>query len=225
MLPAYTNKMWRFAVSVSSVGAALLLAASPAVAQSSYFKTHGFDLAGNATGRYQTSITNQSPFAAGNTEGVGFLANIREHPVSWFGLELDYGYNKYTEHYRTLSLSTPGINVPVQQHEATAGYVFHVKTPVVQPFIVLGGGGVYFKSSRIQPPYGTGLDQPRGDQWRGAAMYAVGVDFTSKKQPHLGMRIQEHGLFYKAPDFYTSYFRSNSWVHQALPSAGVFYRF
>ncbi len=182
-----------------------------------YFHTHGFDLAASGTGRYQTSITHQSPYLAGTTEGVGFLANVREHPTSWFGLELNYGYNKYTEHYRTVPAGGPVNYVQLEQHEATAGYVFHIRTPYVQPFVVLGGGGVNFRATPANPQY--------GNQWRGAAMYEVGLDFVSKRQPHLGFRVQEHGLFYKAPDFYVANFRSNGWVHQAAPAVGVFYRF
>lgn len=184
-----------------------------------YFHTHGFDLAGSGTGRYQTSVTHQSPYLAGNTEGVGFLANIREHPTSWFGLELNYGYNKYSEHYRVTAEGGPVTSVQLEQHEATAGYVFHIKTPWVQPFVVLGGGGIDFRPT----PSSSAIVS--NDQWRGAAMYEVGLDFVSKRQPHVGFRLQEHGLFYKAPDFYVASFRSNGWVHQASPAAGVFYRF
>lgn len=182
-----------------------------------YLRTHGFDIAGMATGRYQTSVTHQSPNLAGTTNGVGFLGSVREHPVSWFGLELNYGYNRYTEHYRVTPAGGPVNYVQLQQNEATAGYVFHIKTPYVQPFVVLGGGGVNFSpilATTVLP-----------SQWRGAAMYDVGLDFVPKRQPHVGFRIQEHGLFYKAPDFYVANYRSNSWVHQALPAAGVFYRF
>ena len=191
----------------------------------SYWHTHGFDLAGLGTGRLQQNIDQQGPATVGQSFNAGFLANIREHPVSWAGIEVDYGYQKYTEHYR-LSPTGPSVAYqPIQQHEATAGYVFHIKAPWVQPFVVLGGGGVYFRSSRVQPPAGTGLDQPIGDQWRGAYMANVGFDFTSKRAKNFGIRIEEHSLFYKAPDFYNASLRSNAWVHQAMPSAGFFYRF
>lgn len=182
-----------------------------------YLHTHGFDLAGSGTGRFQNDVTRQSPALAGSTQGVGFLANIREHPTSWFGLELNYGYNKYSEHYNSRVTGVGRTNLQIGQHEATAGYVFHIRTPYVQPFIVLGGGGVNFRGTESNPQI--------GNQWRGAAMYEVGLDFVSKRQPHVGFRVQEHGLFYKAPDFYVANLRSNSWVHQAAPSVGVFYRF
>ncbi len=182
-----------------------------------YLHTHGFDMAASGTGRYQNVVTRQSPAIAGTTEGVGFLANFREHPTSWFGLELNYSYNKYSEHYTSRAAGVGRTNLQIGQHEGTAGYVFHIKTPYVQPFIVLGGGGVNFRGTQSNPQI--------GNQWRGAAMYEVGLDFVSKRQPHVGFRVQEHGLFYKAPDFYVANLRSNSWVHQAAPSVGVFYRF
>ena len=191
----------------------------------SYWHTHGFDLAGLGTGRLQQNIDDQGPTTVGQSFDAGFLANIREHPVSWAGIEFDYGYQKYTEHYR-FSPASPLVGYqPIQQHEATAGYVFHIKTPWVQPFVVLGGGGVYFKSSRVQPPNGSGLDNAIGDQWRGTYMANVGFDLTSKRAKNFGIRVEEHSLFYKAPDFYQANLRSNAWVHQAMPAAGFFYRF
>ena len=189
----------------------------------SYWHTHGFDLAALGTGRLQQNIDEQGPATVGQSFNTGFLANIREHPVSWAGIEFDYGYQKYSEHYR-LGGTVP-YNRPVSQQEATAGYVFHIKTPWVQPFVVLGGGGVYFRSLRIQPPAGNGLNEPIGDQWRGTYMANIGFDFTSKHAKNFGIRIEEHSLFYKAPDFYNAQLRSNAWVHQAMPAAGFFYRF
>ncbi|WP_419805837.1 hypothetical protein [Terriglobus sp.] len=191
----------------------------------SYWHTHGFDLAGLATGRLQQNIDEQGPTTVGQSFDAGFLASVREHPVSWAGIEFDYGYQKYTEHYR-FSQTQPFVGYqPIQQHEATAGYVFHIKTPWIQPFVVLGGGGVYFKSSRVQPPNGSGLNNTIGDQWRGAYMANIGFDITSKRAKNFGLRIEEHSLFYKAPDFYQANLRSNAYVHQAMPSAGFFYRF
>lgn len=199
--------------------------ASTPVEKHSYWHTHGFDLAGLATARLQQNINAQSPTTVGQSFDMGFLANIREHPVSWAGIEVDYSYQKYTEHYR-FSPTQPFVGYqPIQQHEATAGYVFHIKTPWIQPFVVVGGGGVYFRSARVQPPAGSGLDQPIGDQWRGAYMANIGFDLTSKRMPNFGVRVQEHSLFYKAPDFYQANLRSNAYVHQAMPAVGFFYRF
>jgi len=183
----------------------------------SYWQTHGFDFAASASGRYQQVVTDQSPSLTNPTEGVGLLVNVREQPVSWFGLELNYSYNHYGERFTSAATGTSIGRIQQDQHEATAGYILHIKAPGIQPFITLGGGGINFRGTKANPQY--------DNQWRGTYMYEVGFDLASRKHPHFGVRVQEHGLFYKAPDFHVANFRSNGYVHQALPSAGVFFRF
>lgn len=183
----------------------------------SYWQTHGFDLAASASGRYQQDVTTQQPAVTSPTEGVGLLVNVREHPVPWFGLELNYGFHHYSERFSSAATGASLGRLDQDQHEATAGYVFHFRAPGIQPFITLGGGGLNFRSTKANPQY--------GNQWRGTYMYEVGFDFVSRSHPHFGVRIQEHGLFYKAPDYHVDSFRSNGYIHQAMPSAGVFYRF
>lgn len=183
----------------------------------SYWQTHGFDLAASASGRYQQVVTTQQPSRTNPTEGVGLLVNVREQPVPWFGLELNYGYNRYSERFTSAATGAAVGRLQQSQHEATAGYILHLRVPGIQPFITLGGGGLNFRGTRANPQYGS--------QWRGTYMYEVGFDFVSRKHPHFGVRVQEHGLFYKAPDFHVANLRSNGYIHQALPSAGLFYRF
>ncbi len=183
----------------------------------SYWQTHGFDLAASVNGRYQQDVTEQRPATTSPTEGLGLLVNVREHPVSWFGLELNYGYQRYSERFRSATTGASIGRLTQDQHEATAGYVFHIKTPGIQPFVTLGGGGLNFRGTKANPQY--------GNQWRGTYMYEVGFDFVSRSHPHFGVRVQEHGLFYKAPDYHVANLRSNGYIHQAMPSAGIFYRF
>ena len=182
----------------------------------SYWHGHAVDLAVSATGRFQQVVTTQQPNLTSPTEGVGVLTQLRAHPVSGFGLEVDYSYNRYTDRYSPAT-GTPVTRVQQDQHEATAGYVFHFRAPYVQPFVVVGGGALYLKSIKPNLQY--------GDQWRGTYMYGVGFDFVSKKAPHLAFRVQEHGLFYKSQDFYQAELRSNGYIHEAMPSAGLVYRF
>lgn len=183
----------------------------------SYWQTHGFDLAASATGNFQQVVTEQRPSRTNPTESVGLLVNIREHPVSWFGLELNYGFNSFSQRYQSVATGASLGRILQNQHEATAGYVFHIKSPYVQPFFTLGGGASNFRPK--------GPNSQIANQWRGTYMYEVGFDFVPKKHPHFGLRIQEHGLFYKAPDFHIASLRSNGYIHQAKPSAGFFFRF
>lgn len=182
-----------------------------------YWATHGFDLGASVNGRFQQVVTNQQPAQTDPTEGLGVLAQIRENPFPWFGLELNYGFNKYSERFTSTATGTAVGRFQQDQHEATAGYTFHFKTPGIQPFITVGGGGLNFRGTKANPQF--------DNQWRGTYMYEVGFDFVSRKHPHFGVRVQEHGLFYKAPDFYVATYRSNGYIHQAMPSAGLFYRF
>lgn len=183
----------------------------------SYWATHGFDLAASVNGRYQQTVTDQRPALTNPTEGLGVLVNVREQVVPWFGLEMNYGYNRYSERFNSAATGAAIGRLQQDQHEATAGYILHIKAPAVQPFITLGGGAINFRGTKANPQF--------DNQWRGTYMYEVGFDFVSRKSPHFGVRIQEHGLFYKAPDFHVASLRSNGYVHQAMPSAGVFFRF
>jgi hypothetical protein len=183
----------------------------------SYWATHGFDLAASVNGRYQQVITDQRPALTNPTEGLGVLASVREQVVPWFGVELNYGFNHYSERFTSFTNGASIGRVQQDQHEATAGYILHIKAPGIQPFITLGGGGLNFRGTKANPQF--------GNQWRGTYMYEVGFDFISRKHPHFGVRVQEHGLFYKAPDFHVAELRSNGYIHQAMPSAGVFFRF
>lgn len=210
--------LWR----IASCAVALVFCASTSHAQITnnvYKKLHGLEAGLNATGRYLTPIANQNAVTPRMTEGVGFLLNLREQPYSWLGLEANYGYSKFNERYNA-NASNPSAAVlnivPTTQHEATLGYVAHLKTMWgVSPFLVVGGGALDFVPHRDHGP----------NQWRGTGMYEVGFDIIPKWTPRVGFRFQQHGLIYKAPDFYADGLRSNSWVHQSSPSAGVVMRF
>jgi hypothetical protein len=183
----------------------------------SYWATHGFDLAASVNGRYQQTVTDQQPALTNPTEGLGVLVNVREQVVPWFGLEMNYSYSRYSERFNSAATGLAIGRLQQDQHEATAGYILHIKAPGIQPFVTLGGGAINFRGTKANPQF--------DNQWRGTYMYEVGFDFVSRKQPHFGVRVQEHGLFYKAPDFHVASLRSNGYIHQAMPSAGVFFRF
>jgi hypothetical protein len=183
----------------------------------SYWHGHSVDIGASATGRYQQVVTNQQPAVTSPTEGVGALLNVRLHPVSWAGLEFNYSYNRFGQRFYSAATGAQTARIDQDEHEATAGYVIHIKSPYVQPFVVLGGGAINFRGTKANPQF--------DNQWRGTYMYEVGFDFVSKKAPHFGIRVQEHGLFYKAEDYHVANLRSNGYIHQAMPSAGIFYRF
>lgn len=182
-------------------------------------KMHGLEAGVNATGRYTHVLSHETQATPDFTEGVGFLLNLREQPYSWLGVEANYGYSKFDLRYHGTSnnpTAVVGNVVSTTQHEATFGYVAHVKTMWgVSPFIVVGGGATDYVPHRDRGP----------NQWRGTGMYEVGFDVVPKWSPNVAFRFQQHALVYKAPDFYADLLRSNSWIHQSSPSAGVVMRF
>lgn len=200
-----------------TLAAVIAAVAGATCAQGQFYKIRGLEAGASATGRYVTPISNENSVTPRPTEGVGLLVTLRAAPKSWLGLEANYGLNHYNERYSTQGVTDRTVNdrINTYQHEATLGYVLHLKTLYgIQPFVVVGGGATDFL------PRGGGQNQ-----WRGAGMYEVGFDYIPKRSPHVGFRIQQHALLYKAPDYYQNALRSNTWVHQSSPAAGVFVRF
>ncbi|HEY0307161.1 MAG TPA: hypothetical protein VGB94_03315 [Acidobacteriaceae bacterium] len=195
---------------------AVTLVLSATAAQAQFYKLHNADLGVGATGQFTTPLKSGGPAKTGTTDSTGFLLTLRDHPVSWAGVELNYQYTKLSERYRYPVAGSPIIaNASIQTgfHEATAAYLFHPHMPWVQPFVALGGGAIDFNP----------VDRS-GNQWRGTGLVEVGMDLTSKKNPHIGFRVQGRTLIYRAPNFQTARLQSRTWVATSQPSVGVYYR-
>ena len=222
------------------VPALALLAASACSAQiAHYAKTHGVSVSVGATGNFVTPLTtnpstqtfntvstggvnitdtisNQSQFI---TSSPGLLTSFQFHPVAWAGVEVNYGYQHYSERFNYNVGRTPATqtsSIPTTTHEATAAYQFHPKHIPFQPFVNVGGGAIYFN-----PTQGGGASQ-----WRGTGLVETGFEFampyTSRK---LALRIQGRGLFYRAPNFNNALLSTRSWRVSSEPSASFVYRF
>lgn len=214
--------------------ASLLLPLLPAAASAQFYKLHGGSLSVGATGNFNTTLTsspstgtfnvpqtgggvittsvsNQQQFT---TLSTGFLTSLQFHPVSWAGIELNYGFNHYSERYAfnyTNTTAGQSVNVPVDTHEATAAYQFHPRFIPFQPFVNVGGGAIDFAPSVAS------------NQWRGAGLLETGFDIPASK--HIGFRIEGRALFYRAPNFYTPAISTRSWRVTEQPSVSAYYRF
>lgn len=213
-----------------------LLAASAAPAQmANYAKTHGVSVSVGATGNFVTPLTtdpSRQTFRTGVnrtdtiygqnqyiTSSPGFLTSLQFHPVPWAGVELNYGFQHYSERFNYNLASTPATltaNFPTSTHEFTAAYQFHAKRLPLQPFLNVGGGALY-----LVPTNGGGAIQ-----WRGAGLvetgFEVAMPYTSRK---LALRLQGRGLFYRAPNFENALLSTRSWRVSSEPSASFVYRF
>jgi hypothetical protein len=202
-----------------------------------YAKQHGASISVGATGNFATPLTTNptattfttgtGPTAATNTifnqqqyitSSVGFLTSFQFHPVPWAGVEVNYGYQHYSERFNYNLTGTPTtqvVSVPTTTHEATAAYQFHPKHIPFQPFVNIGGGAIDFVPTRGGP-----------NQWRAAGLletgFEVGMPHTQKR---LALRIQGRGLFYRAPNFNSTQVSTRSWRASAEPSASFVYRF
>ena len=212
----------------------LLFAALPLGASGQFYKLHGGSLSVGATGNFNTTLTSNptsGSFSVPQTGGgvltttvsnqqqfttlsTGFLTSLQFHPVSWAGLEFNYGFNHYSERYAFNYATTTAqqlLNVPVDSHEATAAYQFHPRHIPFQPFVNVGGGAIDFAPSVAS------------NQWRGAGLLETGFDIPASK--HIGFRIEGRALFYRAPNFYNSAVGTRTWRVTPQPSVSTYYRF
>ncbi len=218
---------------------ALLVAVNAPAQWSQYAKQHGVSISVGATGNFVTPLTTNPKTQSFNTvvpPGVtltdtvsgqwqyitsspGFLTSFQFHPVPWAGVELNYGYQHYSERFGYILASKPNVaqlaSVPTTTHEATAAYQFHPKHIPFQPFVNIGGGAIDFVPTAGGP-----------NQWRGAGLVETGFEFGMPyTQQKLALRIQGRGLFYRAPNFNNSLISTNSWRVSSEPSASFVYRF
>ncbi len=177
------------------------------------YKLHQADVAVGGTGQFTTSTTSQDnvPHQA-TTDSAGFLLTLRDHPLSFAGVEFNYGYTKFHERFTSLQ-SAPLANLPASVHEATGAYLFHRNYKRFQPFVGVGGGALFFN-----PQQGT-LSQTRG-----VGLFEVGAEVPTSN-PHLGFRVQARSLNYRAPNYNQPAISSSRWVSTNEPSASVFFRF
>lgn len=180
-------------------------------AHAQYLKKHQVSLSAGATGQFTSTLVSAAettngtaplpvagtyPVTVGNkyqttTTSVGFLTSLQIHPVTWAGLEFNYGFPHYSERYRFnyLNTSTPTaaqwVGIPTDWHEATGAYLVHPKHIPLQPFVGVGGGYIDFAPSNAS------------NQWRGTGLLEVGLD-APVHWTHVGFRVEGRSLFYRA---------------------------
>jgi hypothetical protein len=194
--------------------------ATPNAAQPNFLMRQadvGVAIAGQFTTTPENVNTPPAPHQA-TTDSPAVLATFRDHPFSWFGLEVNYQYTQLSERYFLAAPSTtaPQVrNIPTNFHEATAAYLFHLKTRRhLSPYVALGGGAVVFEPTFSNTP----------NEWRGAGLADVGFDMQTSSR--LGFRLGGRALVYQAPDYQqAAYSQSQRWVATTEPYAGVYVRF
>ena len=213
----------------------LALAIAPSIAHGQFLKRlDNGSISVGATGQFSTDMTDDRrfgtvsvPSAAGTlseitsspqqytTDSVGFLTSFQFHPVSFAGLELNYGFTHYSERYTfnySSSPATQSVSVPTDMHEFTAAYQFHPRYIPLKPFVNVGGGALDFTPSTAS------------NQFRGAGLFEVGLDLPTHSR-HIGFRVEGRGLFYRAPNFYQPVIGTRMWRATEEPSFSTYYKF
>ncbi len=189
----------------------LCLLATTLSASAQYYKLHNADYTFSGTGQFTTNLTNNGPALPHTTDSAGFLFSMREHPVAWAGVELNYGYTRFSEVYTSSAIKP--FHAQTNMHEATAAYMFHPHFMHLQPFLNVGGGALDFVPS----------DRNVQNQWRGTGLVELGFDVPAGR--NFGFRVQGRSLIYRAPDFGTAALKSNAWVATTEPSFGAYVRY
>jgi len=200
---------------LSSVFALAFIGAAT-TGQAQVYKFHGADIGVDATGQYTTSITSQTDSTngtplphQGTTDSPGVLVTLRDHPVAWAGVEVNYQYTKFDERFVS---GTQPTSLTTNMHEATAAYLFHPHMRRLSPYVGIGGGALDF----IPVEHLT-------SQWRGTGLVDVGLDMQTHSR--LGFRIGARDLIYRAPNYGQSQLASSRWVSTEEPYGGVYIKF
>ena len=190
---------------------ALTMACSSAGAQ--YYPLHNTDLSVGGTEQFTTPLTIPvSELSQSVTRSPALLASFKEHPSLWLGFEVNYQYSKLYEVPQPANFGST-TQTAMSLQECTAAYLLHPRSGSLQPFVAIGGGELYFKS----PASSNG-------QFRPTALLDFGVDIPFSN-PHFGVSLHGHTLYYRAPDAADPSSKTMNWVATTEPSADFYIRF
>jgi len=150
-----------------------------------------------------------------NTGGV--LISYRYLLTPHSALEGNYSFLQNTNYFYVPSAASSNYAVHTRQQEGTVGYVYGLTFKNFNPFVEAGIGGVFF--TPIQEGTNT---LNAGSNTRIAAMIGGGLAYEIS--PSFDIRVQYHGLIYKAPQFVTN-FNTNRYELSSLPAIGIAYHF
>lgn len=161
-----------------------------------------------------------TPDSSGNgidlhsTHSAGFAGTFSHSYHWWLGYQAGYDYARYTNYY-----TGQVFGIQNNQHEISGSYFVHGPHTIagIQPFALAGVSGLLFS-----PTLNGGQNVPR--QWRVGVNYGVGVDIPLLTSA-FGIRVQYHGVLYKAPDFGQANLTTNAWRDTSLPMAGIYFHF
>jgi hypothetical protein len=158
---------------------------------------------------------------------LGFRIGARHIFSPIFGLEINYGYNRATQHFTNV----PSIgSAPVYSHAKpfTVDYVVTVPHTFfgIRPFALAGAGFISYNiSSYTATPPGSPALPVRPEKLP-VFEYGIGADFNPKfLPPFMALRLQYRGLIGHAPDYRLTYLATSNVINIAEPQAGLVFKF
>jgi opacity protein-like surface antigen len=158
---------------------------------------------GSFSGTVEGNGTVQSP-----ANQAGFLLELRHISNPLVGYELNYSFNSANQSYNFTG-------VKANAHEVGADWIVSVPVLNFRPFILAGGGVLFFEPKGSQ----SGVSS----EAKPAFVYGGGVDWTVI--PHFGLRGQYRGNVYHAPDLLNAASSTRAFAHTAEPMLGAYFRF
>lgn len=158
---------------------------------------------------------------------LGFRIGARHIFSPIFGLELNLGYSRATQHFTNV----PSVgSVPVYSHSKpfTIDYVVSVPHTFfgIQPFALAGAGLISYNiSSYTATPPGV-PSLPVRPKKVPVFEYGLGADFhPGVLPPFIALRVQYRGLIGHAPDYLLPYLRTSNVINIAEPQVGLAFKF
>ncbi len=159
---------------------------------------------GAFSGTTEGNGTVQSP-----SNAAGFLLELRHISNPLVGYELNYSWNRADQNYNNLQ------SIKANAHEVGADWVVSFPVLMLKPFVLAGGGLIFFRPNSDQPG--------SRSETKPVFVYGAGVDWTVI--PHLGLRFQYRGNLYHAPDLTHAFSSTGAFTHTAEPMLGAYLRF
>ena len=158
---------------------------------------------------------------------LGFRMGLRHMYHPHFGLEINAGYNRATQHFSG-SLQT---DATVYSHAKpfTIDYVSRIKAyKGFQFFWLAGAGFVSYDISSYGPGGNTTgtVTEPAQSEILPAGEYGVGADYHLHALPKfMGLRLQYRAIVEHAPDYRLTYLSTNNLINISEPSVGITFKF
>ena len=173
----------------------------------------------SATGSFQQS-TNGNGIHQSATDQAGVLFSYRHFFTDHQGVEVNYGFSRFDQQYSFLNaLSPASFSVPADTNEATASYIYRLRTyHRFTPFFSAGTGALVFV------PDSFGFAGTSGHTFATPDfVYSAGADVAVNRR--VSLRLGYRGHVFQAPDFGVSGINTGSVTHMAQPFGGVSFHF